>query len=79
MTKAKITKPDGYKCCPEGHTAVLFPFGAVVDGQVAKWALEDKAASRMFDKAEPLENKMDAPDENKAPAKRRGRPRKEAN
>lgn len=49
MTTAKITKREGYRCCPDGHTMAVFEFGAIVEGQVAEWALADKAASRMFD------------------------------
>jgi len=72
MTTAKITKKDGYKCAPDGHSVVTIPFGATVDGQVAEWALADRAASRMFDPRE--ETKVVAPDEVKAkPAPRRKR------
>jgi hypothetical protein len=49
MPKAKITKKDGYKCAPNGHTVVTYPFGSEVDGQVAEWALAAHAASRVFD------------------------------
>lgn len=59
--KAKITAADGYRCAPEGHTVVTFPMGEIVTGHVAEWAVADKAASRMFDKAEPLEDKAVAP------------------
>ena len=52
MSKAKITKSDGYRCAPEGHTVVSFPAGSIVTGKVAEWALADKAASRMFDAPE---------------------------
>lgn len=50
MTKAKITKPNGYDCAPAGHTIVHFPCGAIVEGQVAEWALQDRAAQRILDK-----------------------------
>ena len=71
MSKAKITKKDGYRCAPEGHTVVTFPFGAIVTGQIAEWALADKAASRMFP-ASDREKKVTGPTETKrkAPAKR---------
>ena len=46
--KARITKKDGYKCCPNGHTAETFPFGAEVSGVVAEWALADNAAKALF-------------------------------
>lgn len=49
MTKAKITKPNGYKCAPDGHTVITVPFNTIVEGQIAEWALADKAASAMFD------------------------------
>lgn len=64
MTTAKITKKDGYKCAPEGFEVITFPFGAIVDGQVAEWAIADRAASRMFDPRE--ETKVVASDETKA-------------
>jgi len=53
MTKAKITKKDGYKCAPAGHTVVVFPFGEIVTGQVAEWALAAHAAQRMMDRKPP--------------------------
>jgi len=59
MAQAKITRPMGYACAPEGHTIVVYPFGAIVDGDVAEWALADHAAVRMF------ENKVDGPTETK--------------
>lgn len=49
MTKAKITKQDGYQCAPDGATVRTFSFGEVVTGQVAAWALADHAAQRMMD------------------------------
>lgn len=73
MSKAKITKKDGYRCAPQGHTVETFAYGTVVEGKVAEWALADQAASRMFDPVE--ETKITPPPETK---KKRGRPRKEA-
>lgn len=70
MSKAKITKQDGYRCAPEGHTVVLFPLGAVVTGKVAEWALADRAASRMFDAPE---NKVKGPTETKAKRTRKAK------
>ena len=64
MKKAKITNKDGYKCAPAGHTVVTIPFGTVVEGKVAEWALADKAAKAMFAKGG-LENKAVKPKENK--------------
>ena len=61
--KAKITKSDGYTCAPNGFELVTFAQGDIVTGQVAEWALADKAAGRMFDPvaetkpAAPLETK----------------------
>lgn len=49
MAKAKITA-DEYKCCPDGHTEVTFAKGDVVTGQIAEWALADRAASRLMEK-----------------------------
>ena len=73
MTRAKITKKDGYKCAPKGHRVELFPFGSIVDGKVAEWALADKAASAMFDPRE--ETKVTGPDEVKATPKKRRKTR----
>lgn len=50
MSKAKITKKDGYKCAPKGSIVVLFECGETVDGQVADWACKDGAAKRLFEK-----------------------------
>lgn len=74
MTKAKITRQDGFECAPLGYKVELFPVGSIVDGKVAKWALADKAASAMFDPRE--ETKVTGPDEIKAKAKSR-KPRKQ--
>lgn len=74
MTQAKITKRDGYKCAPQGHSLQTFPFGAIVSGQVAEWAIADKAAQRMFDPRSDVQASVEL--ETKAPAKR-GRPRKD--
>lgn len=68
--RAKITKQDGYKCAPEGHTIVTIPFGTIVEGRVAEWALAAHAASRMFDPVK--ERKVIVPTE----TKKRGRRRK---
>jgi hypothetical protein len=76
MTKAKITKKNGYKCAPNGNRVETFPFGEVVTGQVADWALADHAASRMFDPVK--EKKVVTPPETKAAPKKRGRPKKKA-
>ena len=65
MKKAKITKPNGYKCAPDGHTVITVPFNTIVDGKIAEWALADKAASAMFDPVHerkiiaPIETKVD--------------------
>lgn len=75
MSKAKITAPLGFKCCPQGHTVQTFPQGMVVEGKVAEWALAAKAASRMFDPR--TEAKVESPSETKAKRKP-GRPRKDA-
>lgn len=64
MTKrAKITKKGGYKCAPQGHTVVHFAEGTIVDGQVAVWAIADRAAQAMFNPVK--ENKVIAPTETK--------------
>jgi hypothetical protein len=74
MTRAKITKREGYKCAPKGAIVETFAFGEIVTGQVAEWALADRAASAMFDPRE--ETKVEAPAETKAAPKKRGRPKK---
>ena len=73
MTTAKITRKEGYQCAPSGAFVVTFPFGAIVEGQVAEWALSDHAASRMFDPRS--DTQAATVPETKAP---RGRPRKVA-
>ena len=49
IRRAKITKKDGYKCAPKGHTVEEFAFGEEVTGQVAEWAVADGAGKAMFD------------------------------
>ena len=71
--RAKITAKEGYKCAPNGHTIESFPFGSIVEGKVAEWALADKVASAMFDPRE--ETKITGPAETKAAPKKR-KPRK---
>tara|TARA_R110000796_G_scaffold1047_1_gene3959 strand:+ start:121 stop:420 length:300 start_codon:yes stop_codon:yes gene_type:complete len=61
--KAKITHKDGYNAAPLGHTVEHYPFGAAVEGQVAKWALADGKASADFDPRS--ETKVFAPTETK--------------
>lgn len=63
MTTAKITRQEGYKCAPRGAVVETIPFGKVVTGRVAEWALADGAAQRMFDPRE--EVKPDGPTETK--------------
>jgi len=76
MTRAKITKREGYKCAPQGFKVTMFPFGTIVEGRVAEWALSAHAASAMFEPR--TEVKVTGPDEIKAAPKKRGRPRKKA-
>lgn len=71
MTQAKITKPEGYRCAPSGSVVQTFAHGSIVTGQVAEWALADRAAQRMFDPREAT--KVVMPGE----TKKRGRPRKD--
>lgn len=70
MKKARITRKEGFKCAPQGHTVVTIPFGEEVEGKVAEWALADRAASAIFDPVK--EKKVTGPSE----TKKRGRPRK---
>lgn len=69
MTKAKITKADGFKCAPGGAVVETFAFGEIVEGKVAQWALDARAASRLFDPRE--ETKVEAPAETKKAAPRK--------
>jgi hypothetical protein len=68
MTKAKITRPQGYRCSPNGATVEFFEAGTIVTGKVAEWALADHAANRMFEPREEL--KVETQLEVKAPRKR---------
>lgn len=68
MSKAKITKQDGYRCAPEGATVKTFAFGQIVEGKVAEWALADNAAQRMFEPRE--ETKVESVPETKAKPKK---------
>lgn len=68
MTTAKITRKEGYRCAPNGVHVETYAFGETVSGQVAEWAIADKAAKRMFDPRE--ETKVVTPPETKA---KRGR------
>lgn len=42
--QAKITHPQGYRCAPDGALVKVFAFGSIVSGQVAIWAMDEKAA-----------------------------------
>lgn len=66
---AKITAKEGYKCAPNGHKILTFELGAEVSGQIAKWALADNAAKRLFPKGLKTKNAGSAP-ENKATGKK---------
>lgn len=68
MTQAKITKKDGYRCSPNGFTIETFAFGQIVEGRVAQWALDDRAAQRLFDPRE--ETKVQEISETKAKPKK---------
>ena len=45
--KAKITKPEGYRCSPMGFLIVTFDKGTIVEGKVAEWAVADGAAKKI--------------------------------
>lgn len=74
MMRATLT--DDFRCSPEGHTIQTLAKGTVVSGKVAKWAMGAGKATELFDPRD--EAKVIAPDEVKAPAKRRSRSRKKA-
>ena len=63
IKRAKITKKDGYKCAPQGHTVETFAEGTIVEGQVAEWAIADHAGQAMFDPRK--ETKITPPTETK--------------
>lgn len=73
IQRAKITDKYGFKCAPNGYKVESFPFGSIVTGKVAEWAIADKAASAMFDPRE--EAKVTGPDETKV-MPRKSRPRR---
>lgn len=72
MTKAQITRTDGFRCAPDGHTVIVIPMGATVHDKVAEWALAANAAAAIFSQIE--ERKVVAPLETKA---KRGRAKKD--
>lgn len=45
--KVEITKEGGYNCAPRGAVVEHFPKGEIVTGQVAEWALADKAGTEV--------------------------------
>ena len=69
MSKAKITNKEGYKCAPNGWKVETIPFGTIVEGKVAEWALADNAASALFDPRK--EKKVAGPAETKATTKKK--------
>jgi hypothetical protein len=69
MKYAKITKPEGFTCCPDGHTRTTFNKGETVSGKVAEWALQERAASAVFDPRE--KTKVESPPETKAKRKKK--------
>lgn len=71
IKRAKITKKEGYRCAPQGHTVVNFPEGKIVEGQVAEWAVADHAAQAMFDPRE--KTKITPPTETKRKPKRKAK------
>jgi hypothetical protein len=77
MTTAKITAKLGYRCAPNGHTVKLYPFGEIVTGQVADWALSEGDAKRMFDPRDDAKVVTDV-ETKAAPRKRRATKKKAA-
>lgn len=69
--RAQITKPDGFRCAPQGHTTVTLPIGTIVEGEPARWALEAGAGVKIgpaYDAkvVQPAERKARAPRKRKA-------------
>ena len=64
MASAKIILKDGFTCAPNGHTVVVYPFGSVVDGKVAEWAIKSQAAKKLTPKIH--NKKLNPKIENKA-------------
>lgn len=58
--RAKIIRPEGYRCAPSGAVVETFQFGAEVTGVVAEWAIADGAAFEI-QAAPPLETKAPKP------------------
>lgn len=65
--KAILTR--AYACAPEGHTVLKFEAGQTIEGTAASMALADGAAIEVQD-MDPIETKVEAPEETKAPRKR---------
>lgn len=77
MKRAILT--TDYKCAPNGYQVRTFARGQIVEGDVARWAIEDGCAEIVTDPRE--ETKVIAPAEIASehpaePKRRRGRPRK---
>ena len=70
--KAQITKVDGFRIALEGVNVTTFPMGTIVEGHVAKRAIECHAAMKIED----LATKVAGPEEVKA--KPKGTRRKKA-
>ena len=64
--KAQITKTDGFRIALEGVHVVEFPIGTIVEGHVAKRAIECHAAMKIDD----IATKVAGPEEVKAKPKR---------
>lgn len=43
--QATITADDGFTCSPNGYSTVNYPKGVVVEGDVARWAVNAGAAT----------------------------------
>ena len=54
--QVRITNPKGYMAAANGFTVVNYPFGSIVNGNVAAWAIEDKAGEFVLQPE--LENKI---------------------
>jgi hypothetical protein len=60
--KIKLIRP--FSCAPEGHTVVRFDAGAILEGELAKMALEEGSGVEIAE-APILETKIEAPEEKK--------------
>lgn len=65
--RAEVTNPRGFRCAPDGHTVEVYLQGSIVQGQVARWAVDSGDASYI----PAYETKIVAPEEVKTSRRKR--------